>query len=105
MIALVAMLAIAGPPEQSLDRAQIEAAKLRQLLEVERCATIAPCPRQHACPACEACLSCPTCPEPEPCIIAAPVVQPPSKAIRYLFAAGGVVVGALVVGIIWSASP
>ena len=78
MIALVAMLAIAGPPEQSLDRVQIEAAKLRQLLELERCAAIAPCPRQHACPACE------TCPAPEPCPSCPPcksVVPPVVKAL------------------------
>jgi len=102
MSLLLPVLALVASPEQSLDKAAVEAGRLRQVLEVERCADIAPCPKPALCAVCRA---CPTCPDREPCT-PAPVLAPtPSSTLaRFLFAAGGFVAGAVIVGIGWRVS-
>lgn len=94
---LAAMIVIAGPPEQSLDRAAVEAAKLRQVLEVQRCRQLAPCPKPSPCADCPPCIApvpCMECPQP---VVAkktlptwVPVVVAAAGALALGVIAGGV---------------
>jgi hypothetical protein len=103
MSLLLPVLALVTSPEQSLDKAAVEAGRLRQVLEVKRCAELAPCPKPTPCPVCATCQTCPDCAPCTPAPVLAPT--PSSKLVRFLFAAGGFVAGAVIVGIAWGVLP
>jgi hypothetical protein len=107
MTALILML-LASPADDALRQAEIEAARVRSLLEVSRCREIAPCP---TCPRCRPCPQpepCPSCPKIEETValeclpvVPCPVVHAPPPAWRWLVAGG---VGGVVLGVVLHAA-